>query len=146
MQIRGTHHSEKSLAYKSETTNRPSRAEVEQAVSTLIRWAGDDPDREGLIETPARVARAYEQWFAGYGEDPEEFLQRTFEEVAGYDEMVAFARHPFRVPLRAPHGADHRACPYRLSPAQPGRGNFHGSPLHRSHLPADARSAPRDNA
>jgi GTP cyclohydrolase I len=55
---------------------------------TLIRWAGDDPDREGLIETPARVARAYEQWFAGYGEDPEEFLQRTFEEVAGYDEMV----------------------------------------------------------
>jgi hypothetical protein len=78
MQIRGTHHSEKSLAYKSETTNRPSRAEVEQAVSTLIRWAGDDPDREGLIETPARVARAYEQWFAGYGEDPEEFLQRTF--------------------------------------------------------------------
>src|SRR5262252_6856198 len=71
-----------------QVARRPSRAEVEQAVSTLIRWAGDDPDREGLIETPARVARAYEQWFAGYGEDPEEFLQRTFEEVAGYDEMV----------------------------------------------------------
>jgi GTP cyclohydrolase I len=67
---------------------RPSRAEAEEAVSTLIRWAGDDPDREGLTETPARVVRAYEQWFAGYGEDPEEFLQRTFEEVAGYDEMV----------------------------------------------------------
>jgi GTP cyclohydrolase IA len=67
---------------------RPSRAEAEQAVSTLIRWAGDDPDREGLTETPARVVRAYEQWFAGYGEDPEELLQRTFEEVAGYDEMV----------------------------------------------------------
>jgi GTP cyclohydrolase IA len=67
---------------------RPPRAEAEQAVSTLIRWAGDDPDREGLTETPARVVRAYEQWFAGYGEDPEEFLQRTFEEVAGYDEMV----------------------------------------------------------
>jgi GTP cyclohydrolase IA len=67
---------------------RPSRAEAEQAVRTLIRWAGDDPDREGLIETPARVARAYEQWFAGYGEEPEELLQRTFEEVAGYDEMV----------------------------------------------------------
>jgi GTP cyclohydrolase IA len=77
-----------SASKPSQTTNRPSRAEVEQAVSTLIRWAGDDPDREGLIETPARVARAYEQWFAGYGEDPEEFLQRTFEEVAGYDEMV----------------------------------------------------------
>jgi GTP cyclohydrolase I len=67
---------------------RPSRAEAEQAVRTLIRWAGDDPDREGLVETPARVARAYEQWFAGYDDDPEEILQRTFEEVAGYDEMV----------------------------------------------------------
>src|SRR5450631_1548274 len=68
--------------------DRPSRAAAEDAVRTLIRWSGDNPDREGLIETPARVARAYEQWFAGYGEDPEEFLQRTFEEVAGYDEMV----------------------------------------------------------
>jgi GTP cyclohydrolase IA len=67
---------------------RPSRAEAERAVSTLIRWAGDDPDREGLSETPARVVRAYEQWFAGYGEDPKESLQRTFKEVAGYDELV----------------------------------------------------------
>ena len=69
-------------------THRPSRAEAEQAVTTLIRWAGDDPDREGLVETPARVVRAYEEWFAGYGEDPDELLQRTFEEIAGYDEMV----------------------------------------------------------
>src|SRR5262245_60286404 len=68
--------------------NRPSRAEAEQAVKTLIRWAGDDPMREGLRDTPARVVRAYEQWFAGYGEDPAEHLTRTFEEVAGYDEMV----------------------------------------------------------
>jgi len=68
--------------------NRPSRAEAEQAVSTLIRWAGDDPDREGLVETPARVARAFKEWFAGYNEDPDELLRRTFEEVAGYDEMV----------------------------------------------------------
>src|SRR5258708_34782120 len=68
--------------------SRPSRAEAEQAVTTLIRWAGDDPDREGLIETPARVVRAYEEWFAGYGEDPDEMLRRTFEEVGGYDEMV----------------------------------------------------------
>jgi GTP cyclohydrolase IA len=68
--------------------DRPSRAEAEQAVSTLIRWAGDDPGREGLLDTPARVVRAYEQWFAGYGEDPGEHLARTFEEVAGYDEMV----------------------------------------------------------
>ena len=66
----------------------PSRAEAETAVRTLIRWAGDDPAREGLIDTPARVVRAYEQWFAGYDEDPAELLQRTFEEVAGYDEMV----------------------------------------------------------
>ena len=67
---------------------RPSGSEAEQAVTTLIRWAGDDPDREGLIETPARVVRAYEEWFAGYGEDPDEMLRRTFEEVGGYDEMV----------------------------------------------------------
>ena len=68
--------------------DRPSRAEAEQAVRTLIRWAGDDPGREGLLDTPARVVRAYEQWFAGYDEDANEHLARTFEEVAGYDEMV----------------------------------------------------------
>jgi len=67
---------------------RPSRAEAEQAIHTLLRWAGDDPDREGLRETPARVARAFEDWFSGYKEDPEEYLQRTFEEVEGYDDMV----------------------------------------------------------
>src|SRR5689334_4894783 len=68
--------------------NRPSRAEVEGAVRTLIRWAGDDPDREGLLATPSRVARAYEEWFGGYDEDPRDYLKRTFEEVAGYDEIV----------------------------------------------------------
>jgi GTP cyclohydrolase I len=57
-------------------------------VRTLIRWAGDDPDREGLIATPARVTRAYKEWFAGYQEDPQHLLQRTFEEVGGYDEIV----------------------------------------------------------
>ena len=67
---------------------KPSRAEAEAAVRTLIQWAGDDPNREGLRGTPARVVRAYEEWFAGYFEDPREYLQRTFEEVAGYDEMV----------------------------------------------------------
>jgi len=66
----------------------PQRSEAEDAVRTLLRWAGDDPHREGLIDTPARVARAFEQWFAGYREDPLEFLERTFEEVEGYDEMV----------------------------------------------------------
>ena len=68
--------------------DRPTRAEAERAVETLIRWAGDDPGREGLRETPARVVRAYQQWFAGYHQDPAEHLRRTFEEVAGYDEMV----------------------------------------------------------
>jgi GTP cyclohydrolase I len=67
---------------------RPTRAEAESAVRTLIRWAGDDPDREGLLATPARVARAYEEWFGGYDEDPRDYLKRTFEEVAGYDEIV----------------------------------------------------------
>ena len=67
---------------------RPSRSEAEDAVRTLIRWAGDDPKREGLRGTPARVVRAYEEWFSGYFDDPREYLQRTFEEVAGYDEIV----------------------------------------------------------
>jgi len=66
----------------------PGRREAEAAVRTLLQWAGDDPNREGLVDTPARVARAFEQWFAGYREDPLEFLERTFEEVEGYDEMV----------------------------------------------------------
>lgn len=67
---------------------RPSREEAEEAVRTLIRWAGDDPGREGLAGTPARVARAYEEWFSGYDADPEAILERTFEETDGYDEMI----------------------------------------------------------
>jgi GTP cyclohydrolase I len=67
---------------------RPSRAKAEEAVRTLLRWAGDDPSREGLLETPARVARAFDEFFAGYAIDPAQLLARTFEEVDGYDEMV----------------------------------------------------------
>jgi GTP cyclohydrolase I len=67
---------------------RPPRKDAEDAVRTLIRWAGDDPDREGLLGTPARVVRAYEDWFSGYAEDPRDLLRRTFEEIAGYDEIV----------------------------------------------------------
>jgi GTP cyclohydrolase I len=67
---------------------KPTREEAEAAVRTLLRWAGDDPAREGLRDTPARVVRAYEDWFSGYADDPVSFLQRTFEEVDGYDEMV----------------------------------------------------------
>jgi GTP cyclohydrolase I len=67
---------------------RPSREEAERAVETLIRWAGDNPEREGLLETPARVIRSYEEFFDGYNRDPVTYLQRTFEEIDGYDEMV----------------------------------------------------------
>lgn len=67
---------------------RPTRQEAEAAVRTLLRWAGDNPEREGLRDTPARVARAYEDWFSGYDQDAEDYLKRTFEEVAGYDDMV----------------------------------------------------------
>lgn len=67
---------------------RPSRTQAEAAVRTLIAWAGDDPAREGVADTPARVVKAYEEFFAGYRIDPEALLARTFEEVEGYDEMV----------------------------------------------------------
>jgi GTP cyclohydrolase I len=69
-------------------TDRPSAEEAEAAVRTLIRWAGDDPDREGLLDTPGRVARSYRELFAGYDVDPRAYLERTFEEVGGYDELV----------------------------------------------------------
>jgi GTP cyclohydrolase I len=65
-----------------------TKAEAEDAVRTLLRWAGEDPSREGLLETPKRVAEAYGDWFSGYAIDPRDYLQRTFEEMAGYDEMV----------------------------------------------------------
>ena len=67
---------------------KPSRDDAEAAVRTLLAWAGDDPAREGLIDTPKRVAKAFEEWFGGYAHDPEEYLGRTFEEVEGYDEMI----------------------------------------------------------
>ncbi|MDP6121041.1 MAG: GTP cyclohydrolase I FolE [Rhodospirillales bacterium] len=70
------------------TSQRPSREQAEEAVRTLIGWTGDDPLREGLLETPGRVVRAYEEFFEGYGQDPMDMLQRTFEETDGYDEMV----------------------------------------------------------
>jgi len=72
----------------SKAVERPTVSEAEEAVRTLLRWAGDDPDREGLSDTPERVVRAYRQWFRGYEEDPVAMLQRMFEEVEGYDEMV----------------------------------------------------------
>ncbi len=71
-----------------EALDRPTREQAEDAIRTLIRWAGDDPNREGLLDTPRRVAEAYREWFGGYEAEPEDILKRTFEETDGYDEMV----------------------------------------------------------
>ena len=67
---------------------KPTKADAEAAIRVLIEWAGDDPHREGLIDTPARVARSYRELFAGYTDNPRDYLKRTFEEVGGYDELV----------------------------------------------------------
>jgi GTP cyclohydrolase I len=98
---------------------RPSRAEAEEAVRTLIRWAGDDPRRQGLAGTPARVARAYEEWFSGYTENPREYLSRTFDEVAGYDEMVVLRDITFE-----------SHCEHHLAPII-GRAHIGYLPRHR---------------
>ena len=78
----------KSAARQSMAIDKPTRSDAEDAVRTLIRWAGDDPKRQGMRGTPARVVRAYEEWFSGYAENPRDYLSRTFDEVAGYDEIV----------------------------------------------------------
>jgi GTP cyclohydrolase I len=72
----------------SDATNKPTKDQAEAAVRTLLAWAGEDPAREGLLDTPRRVVEAYGDWYSGYNEDPREFLERTFKEVAGYDEMI----------------------------------------------------------
>ena len=87
-----------------QSVKRPTRDEAEDAVRTLLRWAGDDPNRQGLLETPSRVVRAYEEWFHVYAEDPYELLQKTFEETEGYDEMVVLKDIPF-----SSHGEHHMA-------------------------------------
>ncbi|HEY0919794.1 GTP cyclohydrolase I FolE [Devosia sp.] len=85
------------LAQPAETTHivRPSRHEAEAAVRTLIAWAGDDPDREGLLETPARVAKAFGEFFAGYDQDAAQVLDKTFKDVGGYDDIVLVRDIPF---------------------------------------------------
>jgi len=98
---------------------RPSRTEAEEAVRTLLKWAGDNPSREGLRDTPARVARAWEDWFSGYNVDPEEYLLRTFEEVEGYDDMVV---------LRDIRFESH--CEHHLAPII-GRAHVGYLPTHR---------------
>lgn len=85
----------KSFPHKDEVDAKPSQSEVEAAVRTLIRWVGDDPEREGLLDTPMRVAKAYKELFSGYDLDAEDVLGRTFEEVAGYDDIVLIKDIPF---------------------------------------------------
>lgn len=97
---------------------RPSQDEVEAAVRTLIAWAGDDPGREGLRDTPARVAKAYRELYAGYEQDPKEILSRTFKEVGGYDDIVLLRDIPF-----------HSHCEHHLVP-------FVGK-AHIAYLPHD---------
>ena len=76
------------MAKPDQQRNGVDREDAESAVRTLLRWAGEDPSREGLLDTPKRVVEAYGDWFSGYAEDPRAYLERTFEEVAGYDEMI----------------------------------------------------------
>ncbi len=88
-------------------SKRPSRLQAEEAVRTLIRWAGDDPKREGLKQTPGRVVRAYEEWFSGYAQDPLSLLTRTFGEVGGYDDLVVLKD----IPLES-------VCEHHMAPIQ----------------------------
>ena len=74
----------------------PSQSEIEQAFRGVLRWIGEDPDRDGLRETPGRLVRAYREYFCGYEQDPEQILQKTFEEIEGYDEMVLLRGIPFQ--------------------------------------------------
>jgi GTP cyclohydrolase I len=90
---------------KATTLPRPTQAEAEDAIRTLLRWAGDNPNREGLLDTPKRVANAYREWFCGYEEDPVELLARSFEEVEGYDEMVVLRD------IRLESMCEHHMCP-----------------------------------
>jgi GTP cyclohydrolase I len=76
------------MSDSSDAASRPSRKEAEAAVRTLLRWLGEDPDREGLVDTPSRVVRAYDEFFSGYADDPEDLLKRTFSETEGYDEII----------------------------------------------------------
>jgi GTP cyclohydrolase IA len=96
--------SERSVA-ESVASEPVTREAAEAAVRTLIRWAGDDPDREGLRNTPSRVVRAYEEWFAGYKDHPSDYLMRTFEETGGYDEVVVLRD------IRFESHCEHHMCP-----------------------------------
>ena len=107
---------------KSPKPRRPSRKRAEEAVETLLLWAGEDPRREGLVDTPKRVAAAYEDWLSGYREDPVRFLKRTFEEVEGYDEMIVLRDISFE------SHCEHHMAPRRLPSQQQGRRHQQAGP------------------
>ena len=86
--MRGPYRAAATMSQHDPSKSPVTQTQAEEAVRTLLRWAGEDPSREGLLDTPRRVAEAYGDWFSGYREDPREYLERTFEEVAGYDEMI----------------------------------------------------------
>src|SRR5262245_20344401 len=90
-------------------SNRPRQDEVEAAFRTIIQWTGDNPDRNGLIETPARMVRAFQEFFVGYSQNPTEILQKTFEEIEGYDEMIALRG------IRFESHCEHHMAPDRKS-------------------------------
>ncbi len=106
------------LPNDAKATLRPSRQQAKEAVKTLIAWAGDDPDREGMLETPDRVLKAYEELFAGYGKDPKEIMGKKFEEISGYDDIVLVRDIPF-----------HTHCEHHMVP-------FFGL-VHIAYLPHD---------
>ena len=99
----------KNIVKKAFPVQKPSPEEAMAAVKTLLAFAGDDPSREGLVETPKRVIKAYEEFFAGYNEDPEEVLSKTFEQVEGYDEMVIVKG------IRVESHCEHHMVPILLS-------------------------------
>src|SRR4051795_3017328 len=120
---------------QSDAEKRPSRGEAEQAVRTLIRWAGEHPQREGLLDTPRRVVRAYEEWFEGYDQDPVEILQRTFEDVGGYDEIVALRDIPFQ------SCCEHHMAANKRSPPQ-AAGYFRTEPVGGSRIASGTPGLP----
>jgi GTP cyclohydrolase I len=100
----------RSYSHSSTAESTHSQAEVEQAFRELLRWIGEDPDRDGLREMPARLVRAYQEYFSGYRQDPEQILRKTFEETDGYDEMVVLRGIPFE------SHCEHHVAPSSVAP------------------------------
>ena len=124
--------------------SRPKRADVEAAFRTIIQWAGDDPNRPGLIETPARVARAFQEFFSGYSQDPAVILQRTFEETEGYDELIVLRGIGFESHCEHHLAPINRQGLGRIRAEWPGRWNQQACPCGRCVFEALADSGKND--